>query len=290
MQNRKQIEKDISLIGGFKGLAQAYEEISVSKMQRARGKVLSARTFLDDLSAVFADVKGSYRDEIEQLLQYHKKGLFSFTTQNKNGKTIAVLISSNNKLYGDIGKKVYRYFMEYVSKNNPDIYIIGKVGREYFEQVKDGKEFKYADFPESEEARKNLSVVLNVLEQYQIVNVYYGQFVNVITQNPVFTNVSGTQSLEATEGNTQKQVKFYFEPSLEEVLTIFENQIFGSLFRQTLHESELAHVTSRIQQMESALENIETSQKKLNKLRKLVMKRQESAKRLQRLSGISLWR
>ena len=113
---------------------------------------------------------------------------------------------------------------------------------------------------------------------------------NVLTQNPVIANVSGTQSLEATKGNTKKQIKFFFEPSLESVLTIFENQIFGSLFRQTLHESELSHVTSRMQQMELALENIEISQKKLNKQKKLVIKRQESAKRLQRLAGISLWR
>ncbi len=288
MQNRKQLEKDINLIGSFKGLAQAYEEISVTKMQRARGKVLAAREFLDSLSAVFADVKSSYSDEIQQITR-NKKGIFSFSTGNKNGRTISVLISSNTKLYGDIGKKVFRYFIEEVKSLNSDIYIIGKVGREFYDSTSEKKEYQYIDFPDSEDGKKHLDEVLKILEQYENVQVYYGQFVNVITQNPVKANVSGTSKLEEVAVN-QRHVKFFFEPSIESVLTIFENQIFGSLFRQTLHESELSHVTSRIQQMEMALENIEVNQRKLNKKKKLVIKRVESAKRLQRLAGISLWK
>lgn len=289
MQNRKQIDKDIKLINTFKGLAQAYEEISVTKMQRARGKVLSAREFLEELSDVFEDVKASYGTQIEKLLK-HKKGVFSFATLNKNGKTVSVLISSNNKLYGDIGRKVFGVFMEDIKKVNTDIYIIGKVGKEFYENSGVGKKFGYMDFPESEEAQKQLGDLLKNLGAYESVHVYYGQFVNVITQNPVVSSVSGTSVLTSESNKEDKQVHFFFEPSLESVLSIFENQIFGSLFRQTLHESELSHVTSRIRQMEYALENIEVSQKKLNKKRKLVIKRQESAKRLQRLAGISLWK
>lgn len=288
MQNRKQLDRDIKLITSFKGLAQAYEEISVVRMQRIRGKVLSAREFLDELSNVFADVKGSYGNEIERLLKQKNKP-FSFKTHNKNGKSVAVLLSSNNKLYGDIGKKVFRLFIESIKSSNPDIYIIGEVGRELYEALPDKKSYKYVPFPDGNYENQNMGQVLTTLEEYESVNVYYGQFINVIRQNPVSANVSGTRELESGEA-MRKPVKFFFEPSLEGVLTIFENQIFRSLFKQTLHESELSLVTSRIRQMESALENIEASQKKLNKKRRLVIKRQESAKRLQRLSGISLWR
>ncbi len=290
MQNRKQLEKDINLIGSFKGLAQAYEEISVNKMQKIRGKVLSARDFLTDLSSVFADVKGSYRNEIEMLLKKNRKGLFSYSNANKNGKSISVLLSSNDKLYGDIGKKVYKLFIEDMKKINSDIYIIGKVGKELFDQSDFKKNYQYMDFPDNKEAASRFGEVLKTLEQYQDVNVYHGQFINVITQNPVETNVTGTGDLEKVDQAQGRRVKFYFEPSLKEVLSIFETEIFSSLFRQTLHESELSHVTSRIQQMEYALENIESSQKALIKKRKLVIKRQDSAKRLQKFAGISLWR
>lgn len=289
MQNRKQLDRDIKLINTFKGLAQAYEEISVTKMQRARGKVLSAREFLEELSKVFDDVKASYGTQIEELLK-HRKGIFSFATLNKNGKSVSVLISSNNKLYGDIGRKVFTVFLEKVRNEKSDIYIIGKVGKEFYEASGEAKKFGYMDFPENEIQHKELGELLKNLGAYETVHVYYGQFVNVITQNAVVSNVSGTNELKKSGIKKEREVKFFFEPSLESVLAIFENQIFGSLFRQTLHESELSHVTSRIRQMEYALENIEVFQKKLNKNRKLVMKRQESAKRLQRLAGISLWR
>lgn len=290
MQNRKQLEKDINLIASFKGLAQAYEEISVNKMQKIRGKVLTARDFLSDLSEVFADVKASYRAEIEKLIVKNKNGKFSYTNINKNGKSISVLLSSNNKLYGDIGKKVYRLFVDDVKKTNGDIYIIGKVGKELFERSELKKPYKYIDFPDNKEAADKFGEVLLELEKYQSVNVYHGQFVNVITQDPIVTNVSGSAMLEEVSEKAQAPKKFFFEPSLEEVLSIFETQIFGSLFRQTLHESELSHVTSRIQQMEYALENIEDYQKDLSKKRRLVIKRNESAKRLQKFAGISLWK
>lgn len=289
MQNRKQIEKDINLISSFKGLAQAYEEISVTRMQRIRSRVLSARDFLRELSSVFEDVKGSYSMEIERFLKRDEKGIVSFKGSKKNGKTIAVLLSSNNKLYGDIGKKVYRLFVEDIKKRDADVYVIGKVGKELFENSEHKKEFKYMDFPDTKEGALKFGDVLKTLEEYENVNVYHGQFVNVITQNPTVTNVSGTSQLQNAQAG-KRNIKFFFEPSLEEVLIVFESEIFSSLFRQTLHESELSHVTSRIQQMEFALSNIESYQKELNKKRRLAIKRNESAKRLQRFAGVSLWK
>jgi ATP synthase F1 gamma subunit len=289
MKNRKQLEKDIILTNSLRGLAQAYEEISVTRMQRVRGRVLSSREFLDELSKVFSDVKSSYRSEIMRLMARKKKGSVTFSTFQKNGKSIAILLSSNDKLYGDIGKKVFRFFIETIQENNSDIYIIGKVGREYYEAAGQEKPYQYIEFPDNENGEKSMDTVIKLLEEYERVDIFYGQFVNVLSQNAVFANLSGNQDLENGE-EPKKEVKFSFEPSLEATLALFENQIFNSLFKQTLHESELSHVASRLRQMESALVNIESFQHKITKQRRILIKRKESAKRLQRLSGISLWR
>lgn len=287
MQNRKQLEKDIALIGSFKGLAQAYEEISVTRMQKARGKVLSAREFLEELLKVFDDVRSSYSAQIE-VLTMRKRGVIHLSTSVKNGKSVAILISSNSKLYGDIGKKVFRTFIADIKASNADIYIIGRVGKEMFDVSGVEKEYQYSEYPDVDSKGVSIDQLIGVFNKYENVKVYYGKFINVIRQDSVISNVTGRVS--AGSKSYGRQVRFFFEPSLEEVLTFFENQIFGSLFRQTLHESELSHVASRITQMEYALENIETMQKKLEKKRKLVIKRADSAKRLQRLSGMRLWR
>lgn len=289
MQNKK-LEKDQKLVESLKGLAQAYEEISVTKMQRVRGKVLSSRDYLSHLSEVFANVKANYRAEIQKYMnKKQQRGSFSFSPLGGNGKTLSVLLSSNSKLYGDIGRKVFGIFAKDIRENNSDIYIVGKVGKELFDFNKIEKKYRYIDFPETKEDEVKLGTFFQELESYETVNVYHGQFMNVLSQEALVSNVTGTSGMTPDkEGNPS--VKFYFEPSLEAVLEIFENQIFVSLFKQTLHESELSHVASRIRQMENALENIGEYEKKLSRIQRKLHKRVEDSKQIQRISGMRLWK
>lgn len=289
MQNRKQIENSIKLITSLKRLATAYEQISVTKMQRARGGVLSSRSYLEELTKVFNQVKSNYNEQVQKLLvKKHHDGSVTYSTLNKNGQSIAILLSTNSKLHGDIGRKVFRQFVDNLKAHNPDIYIIGKVGKELFDAAGVEKEYKYIDFPDLTSEREFLVPISEVLEQYENVTVYYGKFVNVLTQSASATNISGTPPI----GNVDYQptsVHFYFEPSLETVLQFFESQIFASLLKQTLHESALSNDASRIQQMELALENIEDSSLKLINAKRKIKKRVDNAKQIQRLLGRRLW-
>lgn len=289
MQNKK-IDKDVKLVKSLKGLAEAYEEISVTKMQRVRGKVLSSRDYLTELSRVFTNVKANYKAEIARFMnKKHNKGVLSFSPLGGNGKYMAILLSSNSKLYGDIGRKVFDLFIANIERDNPDIYIVGKVGRELFDASGIRKKYRYIDFPETKEEEAELAPFFKILDQYENVNVFHGQFMNVLNQQALVSNVTGTQGLTSGEPGNEN-VRFFFEPSIEKVLELFENQIFASLFKQTLHESELSHVASRIRQMETALQNIGDYEKKLERLKKRAHKRMEGAKQIQRLSGMRLWR
>lgn len=292
MQSRKQLENTINLTQNLKNLAQAYEQISVNKMQRARGKVFAARDYINEISEIFKNVRTSYKAEIDQLslLKKGKNGEVTYSTLNKNGKSIAVLVSTNGKLYGDIGRKVFKFFMNGLSNDrDSDIFIIGKVGKEMYEDSFVKKEYKYVDLPDESNAKEAISEILRVLGQYQHVTVYYGQFINFLNQNPTESDVTGNQKVDPKLPVVAKK-KFFFEPSLKEILSIFENQIFATLFRQTLSESELSNVGARIRQMESALQNIGAIEGKLRKERKVHLKREESRKQLQRLTGRLLWR
>jgi len=289
MQNRKQLETSIKLILAFKGLATAYEEISVTKMQRVRGKVLQARDYLSEISDVYETVKSSYRKEILSMMNSKKQNeTLAFSTMQKNGKSISILISSNNKLYGDIGRKVFHVFRDYIHAHSSDVYIVGRVGKEYFDQSGETLSYEYLDFPEGGES-EGMEKILNLIEEYEHVNVFYGQFVNVLTQNANISSLTGAQDLEKEVIDVDRK-NFYFEPSLEEVLEFFENQIVSSLFKQTLHESELSHTASRIRQMETALENIDDSQQKLMRNKRKLQKRMDDMKQIQRVAGMRMWR
>lgn len=290
MQNKKQIDDSFKFINSLKSLATAYEQISVTKMQRARGGVLASRDYLEQLAQVFNQVKMNYNNEVQKLLKKkHREGSTTFSTIAKNGKSIAILLSTNSKLHGDVGKKVFRLFLKNVEQNNPDIYVIGKVGKELFEGHKSGREYRYIDFPDNQKQLEAFQPNFEILEEYETVTVYYGKFVNVLTQNAEIANISGTENIGNTSEEVQK-VHYYFEPSLENVLQFFEGQIFSALFKQAIQESSLSSDASRIRQMESALENIEGTSQSLVNARRRVKKRTENSKQIQRLLGRKLWR
>lgn len=290
MQSKIGLIQEEEVIKTFKLLATAYEEISVVKMQRVRSSVLSTRKFLEMLSEIFFDVKVNYKREITQLLAQNKKGVgtSSLSTLNKNGKTVSVLLSSNTKLYGDIIKRVYTLFIDTATKTDTDIVIIGRVGREYFEQGKHSQKYIYFDMPDNNVTFADIEPIIKILLLYERVNVYYGRFANVITQVPTVTNVSGEEAMNI-EVETEKKIKFMFEPNLIEILNFFEGQVFESLFKQTADEAELARLASRIRAMETALGTIEETEGSLRNFIRKNTRLLKGKKQIEALSGISLW-
>lgn len=292
MRNKNKIIEDQELVGTLKMLAEAYEEISVLKMQKVRGSVLTTREFLDGLSQVFVDVKKSYGRRLQKLIEKRKiEPHTSFTTKANNGKTLSVLLSANSKFYGDIVRKVFDLFIENVRKNKTDILVIGRTGKEMMEQAGVTEQYSYVDIPDGEVELDELKPVIDTLVQYEKVDVYYGRFSNMINQLPTVANVSGQSILEAQETDKNHEViAFAFEPSLEKILDFFENQVFVSLFKQTINESELARLASRIRAMEEALGNIEKFEPLLGQESRTLHKAQQNKKQLEVMTSISFLR
>jgi ATP synthase F1 gamma subunit len=291
-----QLDSEKEFIRTLKTIVQAYEEVSVIRMQRIRSSVLAARKFLTDLSTVFMDVKTSYHDEIITLYAKHKK--LAGTKEallTKNNKEAVVLLSSNAKLYGDIVRRVFNGFVNYTltkpSKDKKrDIVIIGRVGKEFYEQLEHKLEYTFFELPDFEITIDDLKSIAYFLATYEKVTVFHGRFDNVLTQQPVSTNVSGQeQNLQVGE-QSKDRIHYFFEPSLENILHFFETQVFSLLLKQTIHEGELSRVASRLQAMETALSNIQKNEERLIILSRLVKKQIDSKKRIETFSGLALWR
>lgn len=290
MVNKNKIADELGLVGTFKMLVQAYEEIAVIKMQRVRNSVLSSREYLSRLSEVFYDVKSNYKKQIEKLLAKNKKGVgaFSFLTQTKNGKSVSLLLSANAGLYGDIVGRVYRLFIESIKKEQTDIVIIGKIGKELFDTEKIGRNYDYFELPDTGVKLEDLKQIVNKILNYEKVDVFYGKFKTVVSQDPTVTNVSG-ESFEEAKEEAKEKITFHFEPSLSRIVQFFQNQVFTSLFKQTISESELAKFASRIKAMEDALSNIEKTEGNLISESRRVTKLIRNKKQIEMLAGISMW-
>lgn len=269
----------------FRMITQAFEEISVMRMQRIRNSVLNTRSFLDQLAQVYIDIKGNYRVSMMSILTGKKKDVQEFLGLNKNGKDVNVLISTNTRLSGEIVKKVFRTFLEYVNKHpDDDIVLVGRQGKQMFDALGTGRKYEYYEFKENEITTDGLKDIILGLYQYKIVRAFFGKFESLVTQNPNQSTLTGNEE----EGKNQDDMKvtpYMFEPSIESILTFFDTQIFSSLVKQTVNESELARYASRIRAMEEATGHIDKTKSEYERLRRKMRQLVMNKKQLQTVSA-----
>ncbi len=297
MQNRKAIGEEIELVNTLKVISQAYEEISVMRMQKIRDSVLKARDYLIKLSSVFYDVKQSHRRFIN-FLEKEVEDLSPYDILPRNGKTVTVLLSANEKMNGEILSKVFRAFAEHVKTKamESDIILIGKIGKELYATVSGlPKDYTYIQVPDEKVQLNDVKVLISKLIQYQEINVFYGKFHSVVTQDAVIANITGDKPYDdidlaaKPEGQNEEDRKFLYEPSLEELYSFFETQFFSSLFKQTIDESHLSRYASRIKAMEEALVNIEAKSKKLYSEERKSKKATQNKKQNDSIAGMGAW-
>lgn len=293
MQSKQVLNNEFAVIGTLKTLAQAYEQISVMRIQRVRGSVLNTRDFLTGLADIYKDVKRSYKEEVERLQKHHKNSKITLSGLAKNGKTISVLLSSNNKLYGDIVARVFNLFIADIKKNpNTEIVIVGKVGKATFENSGVNMPFTYFELPDQNVSLTDLAPIFKFVVEYEKILVYYGRFLNIISQEPAVSEISGEESLIDQPIEKEEKVDrtpFFFEPNLPKILGFFEDQVFASILKQVVDESELSRLASRIKSMEDSLGSIEKQESALQKNYLRAMRIAENNKQIQRISGILIW-
>lgn len=285
MQHKQNILDEIDFTESLKMLIQAYEEISVIKMQKIRASVLSTRSFADKLSGVFYDVKISYKREMEKMRKKKKEEI------PVKKKLVSVLISANAKLYGSIVTAVYDKFISEIKNVDTDIMIVGRIGKELYESQPEKKIYNYFEIPDGSITLDDLKPIIYHLSSFQSIKVYYGRFESIINQVPTVTNVSGEAepNIHAPKGGPEV-ASYFFEPSLEKILQFFTTQIFSTFFQQTVHESHLSRLASRIKAMEEALQNVDGKMDSLNMAKRRIFRLMENNKQLERLSGINLWK
>jgi ATP synthase F1 gamma subunit len=294
MAQRKIVIEELEALNSLKELAESYEEIAVVRMQKIKESVLKTRRFLASISDVYVDLKTSYGREVKELLEKMKKGdKRILPTLQKNGKSLLVYLSSNGRLYGSVTQKTYKLFIEEVKKEHipaVDIVIIGKAGKEMFDNSGIKKPYEYFEIPDTTVEIDHIIKLMQKFLQYEQVNVFYGKFGNVVKQTPIETSISGEDIFETeTPVDIPREDRFIFEPTLEKILHFFETQIMANLFSQTLLENQLARHASRVSAMEEALVNIEEESKKLHQEQTKIKHLMQNKKQLETMGGLLLW-
>jgi F0F1-type ATP synthase gamma subunit len=203
-----------------------------------------------------------------------------------NGKTIFILISANTGLYGDIIRRTFDLFAKAIKKEAGDIAIIGRIGLKQFREVFPKKNFMYFELSDDKIDLEALKKIIPHIVQYEKVLVFYQQFQSIITSQPIITSVSG--DILPTD-KSDSGIKYIFEPSLEKIMAFFEQQISGSIFEQTVYESQLAKFSSRLVTLDKATENIQKNLKTTMLQKERIKHQYINKEQNQRLASMSLW-
>src|SRR3990167_766801 len=136
MLDQRQLKTNYEFLETIRSLCVAYEQISVMK-------------------------KNKIKDPEKLLLM------------GKNEKTVDVLLSANNKLYGDILNKVFYKFIEETRNKNTDLVIIGRLGKEMYDDLGLKKTYIYFEIPDTDLTVSDLKPVINNIIKYSKINVFF---------------------------------------------------------------------------------------------------------------------
>ncbi|MBI2443507.1 MAG: F0F1 ATP synthase subunit gamma [Candidatus Levybacteria bacterium] len=290
MINNQAIQAELTRLTNLKTLIETYEEIAANRMRKNRSIVLASRLFNEGLGDMYQQIKASYGTQLITIMQRKKiPNQKVLTMIKRNGKTVSLLISSNAGLYGDIVPKITEQFIDFISKTPCDIAIIGRLGKRLFEERNLNKQYIYFDFPDVDTDPLEIEKLANFLINYEKIYIFFGKFISVGVQQPTMLDVIGEEKEEVAQKKALPQTKYLFEPSLEQVMMFFEQQIFTSLIEQTVKEAELAKFASRMVTLDSATENVKQALWMLQKEQRINQHRMQNKKQQELLTGISLW-
>lgn len=288
MVTKKELARETEFLTILRTILETYEEIAATRMARIRSSVLGSRDFLLEINAIFQQVKTSYKAHIELLMKTKKiKDSSKLTFIKRNGKTLYVFISANTGLYGEIIRKTYDVFIESLKKEPGDVAILGKLGLQFFNTEKIKTPLTYFEFPDNKMDNAIVQKIVEHIIQYEKVLVFYEQFNNVVSQSPIVTNISG-DPLSWEKGGPL--AKYFFEPSLEKIMEFFEKEIFGSIFQQTIFESELAKFAARMVSLDFASENTKTRLKQVILAGQRIKHQESNKKQLEKFASMKLWK
>lgn len=296
MQNKQDLKENIELVSTLKMITQAYEEISIMRMQKIRTSVLKTREFLVNLSGVYYDTKQSHNRFLKLLISSGDLDRISpYSLLPQNGKKLAVYLSANERMNGEIISKVFHIFAEYIKdKADTDILIVGRIGKELYLQRSDlPSKFDYLEIPDDNVKLEHLSELVERMIQYQEIDMFYGKFVNVVNQEAADSNITGDKPFDSKlfdpDEEAKEKRKFLYEPSIEDIYKFFETQIFSALLKHTIDESHLARYASRIKAMDESMANIDIKAKLLKSEERKLKKSLQNKKQNEAIAGFALW-
>ncbi len=259
MASMRDIKRRRESVTSTQQITKAMKLVSTVKLQRAKGRAIKSKYYF---RAMYNTVVDLLSDSANVDSPYVKK--------SESDRKAVLVITSNRGLAGGYNSNIVKLITsnKEFDKENTDIYIIGRKGKELLERKgytikKDYSElaegFEYAD------AIKVCNDLLHAFERQRIGEIYlaYTNFKNTVSHEPTLLKLlpiipgDVTNPGEAEEDSAEKLLLMNFEVPDEEAFKYIVPKYLTSLIHGALIEAVASENGARMQAMDSATNNAE---------------------------------
>ncbi len=259
MASMRDIKRRRESVSSTQQITKAMKLVSTVKLQRAKGRAIKSKYYF---KAMYNTVVDLLSDSANVDSPYVKK--------SESDRKAVLVITSNRGLAGGYNSNIVKLITSNneFDKENTDIYIIGRKGKELLERKgytikKDYSElaegFEYAD------AIKVCNDLLHAFERQRIGEIYlaYTNFKNTVSHEPTLLKLlpiipgDVTNPGEAEEDPAEKLLLMNFEVPDEEAFKYIVPKYLTSLIHGALIEAVASENGARMQAMDSATNNAE---------------------------------
>lgn len=273
MASTKEIKRRIKSVKSTKKITKAMELVSASKMKRAISQTLSSRLYASYSWELLTSLSGRVEETTNK-----------FFIENKNEKSLVVLITSNRGLCGGYNSQVIKRTIAMIKeeisprsdlgdkgqtygKTNIDIISVGKKGDSAMRRTGQNVVATFTDMPDNNITLSDIIPLSTYLtnefkdEKYGKVYIAYTDFVSALSQKPQIRKVlpvSKEELKETLEENAgeklpdKKDIPYLFEGDTEQLLGMLAEKLIRMQIYQMLLESNASEQSSRMVAMKNA--------------------------------------
>jgi len=259
MPSLDDLKKRITSVKSTQKITKAMKMVAAAKLRKAQESAEKGRPFSDKMNNIILNLSNSIKDR-ESAPKF-------LVGTGKDNVHLCVVITADRGLCGgfntNICRKAKNYFEKIIKEGKTlKIFTVGSKGYDqlkrmygsYIIEKSNYKNLKKITYKEAEEIGDKIIKLFNE-GQFDVCNIFYNKFKNVITQIPQSQQIIPIENV--TEEKEEKKLEnFYeFEPEEDEILRdLLPRNISTQIFKAFL-ENAASEQGSRMTAMDNATRN-----------------------------------
>ena len=253
MATVREIKRRIGSVQNTQQITRAMKLVAAARLRRFQDRTLAMRPYADEIRGLLGRVLPTVAGDEHPLLRTREAA-----------RILLIVITSDRGLCGPYNTGLVREVSSYIQSNSGkdfSVMAIGRKGIGFFSKRDFPLVNKFVDIHEALSVTTAENVAgqatdLYLDEKVDEVQLFYNEFVSVITQRPVAMRLLPFKIEELVEEPLDVQEEIYiYEPSLEDVCgALLERYIAAQVYRGLL-EAASSEYAARMTAMETATNN-----------------------------------